>query len=591
MTFTPILIDGAEHGVISIAGGGIFNSSFGTLANLTAQTIVKRSGSYAFRTLCSGSQIGADHDTGSPSSLWEGMFAYRRAATPSVKINIFQLQSSGDNGNGLFHLNTDNTISSRFWNGSGYVGTEIFSAAIPIDTWILVKFSMDFSGTTWVTKWEVDEVTQTDISAAGQVARTPQIINIGAFGGLNNSEGFHDDIIIGNGSVAEHPVDDMYVLPYSPNGVGTHNLDAATSAFFFKDIGGTETALTTSETTSHEQIDNVPLDGDIDHIFVRASGGGGGGTQTDLLPTAVEAASGYSSIPIADIDEDPDTPDGSWGTASGNNTATSVRVSFPTSTGAPDSSGTLVIAAYVRKGPSGSAGTGTPTARIDLYYNGALIASGTTQNITSLTGQKITQNFDLATVNNAGQLGDGSGLEVLIAGTQSGGSPSSRATVEVGAVDIQSLPYATPPTQPTNTWYTEHTIADSNELSAPIAVRAVIAMRQDAAANCSITAKLRANGNESNIYSGDINSATNIYKSATFTTAPGGAAWTDAIFDGSTLRWGYTNDADGTPRLVDAMLMAAFVTTVVPPTESSVLITKSVILDQAERSHFRARKF
>jgi len=117
---------------------------------------------------------------------------------------------------------------------------------------------------------------------------------------------------------------------------------------------------------------------------------------------------------------------------------------------------------------------------------------------------------------------------------------------------------------PTTSHYLEYGVADSAETTAPLAVRAIIAQRQDSAANCSITAKLRANANESDIYTGDINSATNIYKSAIFTTAPGGAAWTDAIFDGATLRWGYTNDADGTPRLVDAMLEAVF-----PPAAAS----------------------
>lgn len=69
-----------------------------------------------------------------------------------------------------------------------------------------------------------------------------------------------------------------FIKGYSPNAVGTHNLDASTSQYFFKDISNTETALTTSETTSYQQIDDVPINNDTDHVLLRALAGGAGGS-------------------------------------------------------------------------------------------------------------------------------------------------------------------------------------------------------------------------------------------------------------------------------------------------------------------------
>jgi hypothetical protein len=122
-----------------------------------------------------------------------------------------------------------------------------------------------------------------------------------------------------------------------------------------------------------------------------------------LFPDGLLENSGWGSIALADIDEDPDSPDGAWAVQSGNNTATIARVSFPAPTGNP--TGTQTFKMYVRK-TSGQ--SGTPTARIDLYENGSLVASGTDQSVTSTTGQLLSQAFDLAST----PLSDATGANV-----------------------------------------------------------------------------------------------------------------------------------------------------------------------------------
>lgn len=155
-----------------------------------------------------------------------------------------------------------------------------------------------------------------------------------------------------------------------------------------------------------------------------------------LLPDASLEATGFASYALADVDEDPDAPDANWAVASSNNNATSNRVSFPTPTGNPTGVQTFKI--YVRKF-SGTQ-SGTPLARIDLYENGTLLASGADQSVTSATGQMLSQDFDLATTPLA--TSDGSLVEARFVGTASGGSPGARNSTDLGAINWDIVNYS-----------------------------------------------------------------------------------------------------------------------------------------------------
>ncbi len=148
-------------------------------------------------------------------------------------------------------------------------------------------------------------------------------------------------------------------------------------------------------------------------------------------PDALLGTSGYQGTPtLADIDEDPDSGDANWHVAVNNNTNTESYVSYGTPTGNPTVGADLQeFRAQVRKF-SGS-GTGTPTARIELWENGSLVRAGTDANVTSSSGQVISFTW------NANELAtaDGSLVECKVIGTKSGGSPSARSSVDVGAVE------------------------------------------------------------------------------------------------------------------------------------------------------------
>lgn len=145
-------------------------------------------------------------------------------------------------------------------------------------------------------------------------------------------------------------------------------------------------------------------------------------------PDAIASSTDLSGA-VTDIDDDPDSPDGLWLTATNNNVNTDVRVTFPTPTGDPTVGADLQeFRAYVRQFDTGQ--TGNPDARIELWENGTIVRAGSDTSVTG-AGQVISFTW------NANELGtaDGSLVECKVVGTKSGGSPSARNSVEVGAIE------------------------------------------------------------------------------------------------------------------------------------------------------------
>lgn len=146
-------------------------------------------------------------------------------------------------------------------------------------------------------------------------------------------------------------------------------------------------------------------------------------------PDTIAAITNLAPNNVAYIQDDPDSPDGNWLVASGNNINTDVRTTFPTPTGNPTVGADLQeFKAWVRRFDEGQ--TGTPEARIELWENGVLVRAGANEEVTT-SGHMVTFPW------NASELGtvDGSLVECKVVGTKSGGSPTARNTVDVGAVE------------------------------------------------------------------------------------------------------------------------------------------------------------
>jgi hypothetical protein len=138
-----------------------------------------------------------------------------------------------------------------------------------------------------------------------------------------------------------------------------------------------------------------------------------------LAPLAILEISNLSGT-VSDIQDDPASPDGNWLTAQSNNSNSVVRTSFNNSPG--PMSGTQNFRALVRK----FGGTGTPTARIELWGPGGLIIGS---NNVSITGSQVIS-FEWG----SSFIPNGGGVELRVVGVASGGGPTVRATIEVGAL-------------------------------------------------------------------------------------------------------------------------------------------------------------
>jgi hypothetical protein len=604
---TVVLIDGFEHQIPgTIAGGGLYSSASANAP--TIDTTNHRSGSAGLRANGAGVR-GVAYAPG----LAELVLSFQMRVTTAVdgvRFLLFSLFPPAQLINVKF--SSTNKVTVALNDGATDVASQESTSTFSTGTYVRFEFKVDINQNPWTVDWQMDGVSQTQVTAA-LAANTVAELWLANWDACS-IDVTYDDVVI-NDSLASYPMGEHKVLGYSPNAVGTHNLDAATSTYFFKDIATTETALTTSETTSYQQIDDVPLSADTDHVLVRAVSSGPGGSvpvhqatvshtgnpttapSTTLGTTAADdvlicviTSGGSDTIP---------SPAGTY-TTTGGGSWTAVDSSALSSTGA--------CAVYWSRCTGNHTGQTVSATTVDsgslmvsrfnsVYAGGDPIGANKSESQPEETANPSLTAFTTTTANSKVILAVGcdDNLAAITAATAGGnamslrGAPTSSggADSQVGLLDrdqasagttgafattwganaaasskyllgFELLGAAGAPTQPTNTWYLEHGFADSGEATAPLAVRSIVALKQDSAANCAIVAKLRANANDADIYSGDINSATNIYKTLVSATAPGGAAWTDGIFDGATVRWGYTADADGTPHLDAAMLEALF---------------------------------
>jgi hypothetical protein len=141
-------------------------------------------------------------------------------------------------------------------------------------------------------------------------------------------------------------------------------------------------------------------------------------------PDAILASTNLSGS-VSDIDDDPDSPDSNWLTATVDGNDTMVRVSFPTPTGDPTTGAGLQEFRFQVRNTNNPGGN-DPSYSIHLYENGSdlgEIASGT---VVSSTGEVLSAIWDASSLGTA----DGSLVEAYIYGTV-----DKKDSMEVGAVE------------------------------------------------------------------------------------------------------------------------------------------------------------
>lgn len=149
------------------------------------------------------------------------------------------------------------------------------------------------------------------------------------------------------------------------------------------------------------------------------------------------SASGFQGSPVFDdIDDDPDSPDANFLVAADNNTDVSVRTSFS------DASRELSAGAdlqEIRVEARKTAGSGASNASlsIEIYEQGnpTALFTSTAQDVTSTDGSVFSFTFDAAILADI----SAGNLEVVVNGDRSGGAPSLRSAVDIGAVEFNSF--------------------------------------------------------------------------------------------------------------------------------------------------------
>jgi len=150
---------------------------------------------------------------------------------------------------------------------------------------------------------------------------------------------------------------------------------------------------------------------------------------SETLSPDAHAPTTMGACALSTITSDPDSGDGNWCLASGNNTSGNVLCDFATPTGNPSVGADLQeFRAEVRQFDTGQ--SGNPDARIELWENGSLVRAGGDVSITG-SGQVIAFTW------NANELAtaDGSLVQAQLVLTKSGGSPGARNTVDLGGVE------------------------------------------------------------------------------------------------------------------------------------------------------------
>ena len=151
-------------------------------------------------------------------------------------------------------------------------------------------------------------------------------------------------------------------------------------------------------------------------------------------PTSIVSSTNLTGT-VSNIQDDPDSADAGWLTVTTANQSTNVQVAMSDPTGSPTTgSGLQNIRVLWRK----TSQTTNPTGVVELWRSGggaaiATIVSSTT--VSSTTGVVVSGTFDFATFTAGGGAAGGSDLEIRVVGTVGGGSPSNRASVEIGAIE------------------------------------------------------------------------------------------------------------------------------------------------------------
>lgn len=609
-----IRFDGWEHGVVPASTAGNFYDGIGTGQSVVT-TPTPPYGTRCLRCNPSSNQaFVAWLLTDASRTRIAGQFRFRFATGPPGSVVIARwVANSGQRL--YFHLGLSGGFN-LFLQSDNAAGGVNNSPNVPTvsNTWYRIGFDVDVSTSPWGVAWRIDGVDQTPPTQTHAVAVANEF-DLGNIDSTDSVDLFYDDFVLFDSGTEYAAGTEYAVLGYSPNAVATHSFDAATSGYFFKEISAVDSALTTSETTSYQTIDDVPLDADNDAIFVQPGAGSpatptlrawgaatysannvANGNIATAAPAGKAVGDGLILIVASTSNAFTVTTPSGWtlvtpARASGTAVGGKIFVYTRTADGTAADTPTVVVAGLT------TGTTGTPAVTlIGAYQNldvtldaiSATVADTTATTTTTIpattttvdkslvlgialkmqdaaqtsTVATFTERVDSSTTNAIGFAIEVSDLVKTPAGSSGTAAVtwSSATSARTFALSI-AIKATTTPVQPTATWYSEFGFADEATLTAaPVAVNAYVVANLDTASSSTWVAKVfdSVQGtNVEDVYNATVTAAAKSYRAAILRQRPNtGGVWTIAALNGLRLRFGYTAAATGHPRLESAMVEA-----------------------------------
>ena len=152
----------------------------------------------------------------------------------------------------------------------------------------------------------------------------------------------------------------------------------------------------------------------------------------NVLPNAWHARTNYSGYTHADLDDDPDSPDGNWWLLDDDANDSACRVGFATPVGTlTEGAGLQEFKILVRKGTTQDGGATDFDCNLQDPTNTTITALATGESVGNESSYVFSYFWDAADLTTA----DGSGVAIEIIGNAtSGGPPTSKRCVEIGAI-------------------------------------------------------------------------------------------------------------------------------------------------------------
>ena len=243
---SAVWLTGMEHGVVSIAGGGIFDAVTGAP---TADAATFRNGAYSLRIAdaSAASTINA-RKTFTTRNVVVARFAVRLATLPSVNSSLAYVDSGTDLVFGY------DSATQRFTMTAG-TSTAQSATTVGAGTWYVIDLRYDLRANPNLGDWRVNGVAQTQVSRVAAASTATGF----AFGATANASVYtanFDDIFVADQATA-YPLGDGRVVRMLMNGVGTHS-----SAGDFRDDDNTAI-----DANSWQRLDEVPMTSIADYVL------------------------------------------------------------------------------------------------------------------------------------------------------------------------------------------------------------------------------------------------------------------------------------------------------------------------------------